>query len=90
MNQKGQSLVEYLIIVALIAVGSITIMRSLGETVKVRFTNITNALQNNETPIQATAITREQYDKPGLDNFFKGAGKPEDVQNAQTGQGNAH
>jgi pilus assembly protein Flp/PilA len=74
LNSRGQSLVEYLIIVAVIAIGSIGIMRSLGQTIYVRFANITNALQQNEEKILFTPLTPDQYQKKGLDDFFKGAG----------------
>jgi pilus assembly protein Flp/PilA len=73
-NSRGQSLIEYLIIVAIIAVGSIGIVKTLGNTVKVRFANITNALQGKETAIQADAPSENEYQKRGLDDFFKGAG----------------
>jgi pilus assembly protein Flp/PilA len=73
-NSRGQSLIEYLIIVAIIAVGSIGIVKTLGSTVKVRFANITNALQGKETAIQADAPNQEDYKKRGLDDFFQGAG----------------
>lgn len=72
-NKKGQTLVEYLIIVALIAVGSIAILRSLSETIQVRFANITNALQNKESNFKSSEVSSEMYKKRGLDNFFEGA-----------------
>ncbi|MBK9292933.1 MAG: Flp family type IVb pilin [Oligoflexia bacterium] len=70
-NEKGQSLVEYLIIVSLVAVGSIFIIRSLGETVQVRFANITNALQGKETNIQPAEVKADFFKKRELHNFFK-------------------
>jgi pilus assembly protein Flp/PilA len=73
-SDKGQGLIEYLIIVALVAVGSIAIVRSLGETIYVRFANITQALQNREPNLQPHTLTTDQYKKRGLDDFFKGAG----------------
>lgn len=76
-NNRGQSLVEYLVIVAIIAIGSIAIVRSLGETIYVRFANITNALQNKETNIQAADVNSADYQKKGLNDFFKGAGAPQ-------------
>lgn len=72
-HQAGQTLVEYLLIVALIAIGSIAIMRSLSQTIYVRFTNITNALQNKDVEVQPHSVKEEQYKKKGLDDFFKGA-----------------
>ena len=44
-NQKGQSLTEYLILVALIAVSSIGIVRVLGQTTQAQIANITYSLQ---------------------------------------------
>lgn len=73
LDQKGQSLIEYLIIVSLVAVGSIFIVRSLGQTVQVRFANITNALQNKEPNIQPEAVEQKHYRKRNLDDFFKEA-----------------
>ena len=73
-QQRGQGLVEYLILVALIAVGSIAIVRSLSHTIYVRFANITNALQHGKNAdLQPDDVTAEQYQKRGLDDFFKGA-----------------
>ncbi len=72
---KGQSLIEYLLIVAIIAIGSIGIVRSLGQTILIRYTNITNALQNNAANLQPEAVKAEDFKKKGLNDFFKGAGE---------------
>jgi len=76
MNSKGQSLIEYLIIVAVIAIGSIAVVRGLGQTVYVRFANITNALQNKADTLQPDALNKDDYSKKGLSDFFKGAAGP--------------
>ena len=73
-NSRGQSLIEYLMIVALVAVGSMAIMKSLGHTVKARFANITESLQGHESTITSEAVNAEMYKKRGMDDFFKGAG----------------
>ncbi len=73
-NSRGQSLIEYLIIVALIGIGSIAIMRSLGQTIYVRFANITNALQNKNDDIKTENVRTELHQKRGLNDFFKAAG----------------
>ncbi len=70
LNSRGQSLIEYLILVAVIAIGSIGIVRGLGQTILVRYTNITNALQNKTTEIQPDAVNASDYRKKGLDDFF--------------------
>lgn len=74
INQSGQSLVEYLIIVSIVAIGSMAVVRGLGQTIYVRFANITNALQNKDTHLQAEAVRASDYSKKGMDDFFKGAG----------------
>jgi len=74
MNSKGQTLIEYLIIVAVIAIGSIFIVKSLGQTVRVRFANITNALQDKHDEITLQPLSADEYSKRGLSDFFKPAG----------------
>lgn len=73
-NSRGQSLVEYLVIVAIIAIGSIAVIRSLGETIYVRFANITQALQGKESNLQTNEINADEYKKKKFNDFFSGAG----------------
>lgn len=72
-NQNGQGLIEYLVIVALVAVGSLLVMRTLGSTVQARFGNINNALQGDTTEIQAEKIHTNDVRKKTLNDFFQGA-----------------
>lgn len=74
-NQRGQGLIEYLIIVALMGVAAISIVRVLGSTVNVKFTNITRALRGNEDKVEYERIDDSYYKKKDLDNFFHGVGK---------------
>ena len=46
-NQKGQGLIEYVILVALIAVATIGTVRVLQKSVKVNLANIVHALQGD-------------------------------------------
>lgn len=48
VNQKGQGLIEYVILVALIAVGTTILVRKLQSTVNVNLANIIHALQSDE------------------------------------------
>ena len=73
LNSKGQGLIEYLILVAVIAIGSIGIVRGLGHTILIRYANITNALQNNTTEIQTPGVNASDFQKKGLDDFFRQA-----------------
>lgn len=74
-NQRGQGLIEYLVIVALMGVAAIAIVRVLGSTVNAKFTNITRALRADETKVEYERIDDSYYKKRNLDNFFNGAGK---------------
>jgi len=73
-NSKGQSLVEYLIIVALVGVGGIGVMRLLQNTLNVKFTNVIYALQGGK-PKKAPnpRVRQSDYQKKDLSNFMNGA-----------------
>ncbi len=73
-NQRGQGLIEYLIIVALMAVATIGVVRLLGHSVSVQLANVTNAIQGKEKgKIQADSIEERHYKKKDLSNFLNGA-----------------
>ena len=70
-NSKGQSMIEYLIIVGLVAVGCMVVMQKLGQTVSVRFANVTNALQGvHSNQPKAESITQDDTRKRNLGDFF--------------------
>ncbi|MGH1468536.1 MAG: Flp family type IVb pilin [Bdellovibrionales bacterium] len=70
-NQKGQSLTEYLILVALIAVSSIGIIRVLGQTTRVQLANITKGLQGGHVnKVKAVKINESLYSTKDLSNFL--------------------
>lgn len=71
-NQRGQGLVEYLIIVALMGVATIGIIRVMGEAVSKRFATITENLQGNEVTYKAR-IDKSSYKKRNLGNFMEGS-----------------
>ncbi len=75
-NQMGQTLVEYLILVALMAVASIGIVRSLNQTVNAKFATITYALQGSKkrkAPVDS--VEEEHFKKKDLSNFMNGASR---------------
>ena len=74
-NQRGQGMVEYLIVVALIAVGTMSIMRVLGQTTSVKFANITAVLQGSahQTKIQSERLDTKHFKKRDMGDFFHGA-----------------
>lgn len=72
-NQKGQSLVEYLIIVALVGVSAIGIMSSVGQSVKVQFAKVGKALGADVKGDPKATITQASYEKRNLRNFMQGS-----------------
>ena len=72
-NSKGQSLVEYLILVALMGVATIGIVRTLNQTVKSRFANAIYALQGRNQKAKTHNLRKEEYQRSDLSNFMSGA-----------------
>ena len=74
LNQKGQGLVEYVIVVALIAVASMGVVRILQQTVKVNLTNVIFALQSDgRRKVSAEKIKESDYKKSDFGDFMNGA-----------------
>ncbi|MCO5114336.1 MAG: Flp family type IVb pilin [Bdellovibrionaceae bacterium] len=76
-NQKGQGLIEYIILVALIAIASIGVMRVLSQTANTQLANITNSLQGGAQArkIAAPQVSETLYSKKDLSDFMKNATK---------------
>lgn len=74
LNQSGQGLIEYLILVALMAVATIGVLRVLNQNVNAKFANIIYSLQGNSKRARSESVSTDLYDKKSLGNFMKGAG----------------
>lgn len=73
-NKKGQSLIEYLIIVAIVAVGTMSIVRVVGKNVSVQFANVAKALgSGDDNQLKAEKLDSKMYNKKDLGNFLDGA-----------------
>lgn len=72
-NQRGQGLIEYLIIVALMGVATIGIVRALGQTVSAKFASTAMALQGSQKRAAVESIDSSLYEKKDLSNFVNGA-----------------
>lgn len=74
-NQKGQTLIEYLIIVSLLGVGSIVIMSNVGKQLNGRFAKVIEGLGGSiQSGAQTTVnIKKTQLDRKNLSNFDDGA-----------------
>jgi pilus assembly protein Flp/PilA len=77
-NNSGQSLVEYLIIVALMAVATIGIVRVMGQTVSAKFATITHALQGRSKSVRTDRIEESHFKSKDLGDFFHGTASKED------------
>ncbi len=73
-TQKGQALTEYLILVAILAVGALGITRILGQTLNKQLTNVTYAIQGQDQQVSAKIkIEQSLHNKKDLSNFFDNA-----------------
>ncbi len=73
-NNKGQGLIEYLIIVALVGVATIGMMRILGNTVEKQLAIITNGLQGRgKEGIELEKIEDSDLKKKDLSDFLNGS-----------------
>lgn len=77
-NPKGQGLIEYLLVVSLVAVVSMVVLRSLGQTVAANFTTITNALQGHANKAATPKVDDNAFRKKDMSDFFKGAAGADD------------
>ena len=76
-NKKGQGLIEYLILVALMGVATIGIIRVLNQTIKSRFASAVYALQGKSKKVKTESVKQSDYKKSDLSNFMNGAGSKE-------------
>jgi pilus assembly protein Flp/PilA len=74
-NQRGQGLIECLVIVALMGVATIAIVRVMGQTVATKFAGVTAALQGDQQKPKDPEISKSSYQKRDLGNFMEGVGE---------------
>lgn len=73
-NQRGQSLVEYLILVSIIGVGTMAISRSLSHQLNSRFAQVVSSLGGKvEGSVDNTTVTQETLRKKNMTDFFSNA-----------------
>ena len=73
-NSRGQTLVEYLIIVAIVAIGTLGIMRVVGHNLSARFATVAAALSGHEKKYQGSTIEAHHHSNKDLSNFMRGTG----------------
>jgi pilus assembly protein Flp/PilA len=62
-RERGQGMTEYIIIVALIAIGSIFLVTAFGDRIRALFGTSANALSGEHGTIQSEAIDEGQVKK---------------------------
>lgn len=73
-NRRGQGLVEYLLLVALMAVASIAVLKVLQKTMNVQYANIIKSLQGESGgKIKHERVRNNHYEKRDLNDFMQGA-----------------
>ena len=77
-KKRGQGLIEYLILVALMAVATIGIVRVLNQTVKARFANAIYALQGSTKKVKTESVKSSDHKKSDLSDFVSGAASDSD------------
>ena len=75
LNSAGQGLIEYLIIVSIMAISTIGIISLMGQTVKSKFGSITSSLQGKTQKLGPTSVDPSLYQKSDLGNFFENSGE---------------
>jgi pilus assembly protein Flp/PilA len=71
-NQRGQGLIEYLIIVALMSVAAIAIVRTVSQSLNARFAEVAFALQGKKKSVTNDTIDESTYKKKDLGDFIDG------------------
>ena len=77
MKRKGQGMIEYIIMVVLLAIAAIGITELLGQTVRVKLAEITSSLQERSTNVgkDLPDIEEKYVTRRGLSDFNKNANK---------------
>lgn len=71
--QKGQGLVEYLIIVAMMGIASLGVIRFLNQTVNAQFGNVVYKLQGSGKRAQKDTLDENTFKKKDMSSFLNGS-----------------
>ena len=73
-NQRAQSLVEYMVLVALVAAGTIGVVRIVGQNIGIQYENINRALgAKTGEQLKTQNASQEQLARKDLADFLKGS-----------------
>lgn len=71
--EKGQSLIEYLILVALMGVATIGIVRTLQGALNSRYASVIHSLQGNPKRAESVEVKDSDLKRKDLSDFMNGA-----------------
>lgn len=72
-NQKGQGLIEYIILVALVAVAAIGFVRIFQNNLNIQLANITNSISGKPARTLHGETISSDFKKKDFGNFMNGA-----------------
>ncbi len=73
-NQRGQTLIEYLIIVALVGIGSIGLVKAVSKQVNAKFSHVLKSLDGKVTgSITNANVSTASYKNMDMSNFQSAA-----------------
>lgn len=73
-NQRGQGLLEYIILIALVGVASMGMIRLLQHSIKANFANVIFALQDDHRrKASAERVSEDDLKKADFGDFMNGA-----------------
>ena len=74
LNNKGQGLVEYLILVALMGVATIGVLRILQGSLSSQFANVVNSVNGNggKKKVSSPTLETRHYKTKDFSNFIDG------------------
>lgn len=73
-NINGQALAEYMILLAIVAIGSLAVVQLVGHNLSAKFANIANALHGGSQPEQHGERAGDEHTrKRSLYDFAEGA-----------------
>lgn len=76
-NQRGQSLVEYLMLVALIAVGTMGVVRAVSYTVSAKFATVGAQIAGEQKSYKGETDFNQYVRKKDMGDFFNHAASSE-------------
>ena len=85
-KERGQGLVEYLILVALVGVATISVIRLLNHTITAKFTDAIFALQGSSKKSKKESVSETVYKKKDFRDFMNGAARRNSNQGGREGE----